>query len=205
MRGKALAKAYFDGLKEAYHREGGRELWEHFAGVVRGVDQTDLDRLLKIYPDAPESLTELLKLVDGTYWREYQGETVGVYLLGSDVEEYPYYILSARQIAEGKEEFQKWGGYLIRREFEDIPVDEAVCDDMDRLCLLHFADCMNNGGTSKLFLDFSPSDKGKKGQVLRYLHDPDGLAVIADSFDEYLEGLMEEEYSFLNEETLEED
>lgn len=41
---------------------------------------------------------------------------------------------------------------------------------------------MNNGGTSKLFIDLTPSETGKKGQIVRYLHDPDELKVIADSF-----------------------
>lgn len=204
MEGKRLAKAYFEGLKAAYIREGGGELWNHFASVIHGVDQTDLDELTILYPDMPESLSELLKLVDGTYWREYRGEKVGFYFLGSDLEEYPYYLLSARQMVETKDEFSKWGSYLINREFEDIPVDEGVSDDLDKLCWLHFSDCSNNGGTSQLFLDFSPSPKGKRGQVLRYLHDPDELTVIADSFDEYLQMLMEQEYDFINEDTIEE-
>ena len=67
-----------------------------------------------------------------------------------------------------------------------------------------FSDCMNNGGTSKLFIDFSPSSKGVKGQVVRYLHDPDKITVIADSFDEYLQMLMDNGYNFINEDVMEE-
>ena len=63
---------------------------------------------------------------------------------------------------------------------------------------------MNNGGTSQLVLDFSPSGMGKKGQVLRFLHDPDELVIVADSFDEYLQMLIDQDYSFINEDTLEE-
>ena len=54
-----------------------------------------------------------------------------------------------------------------------------------------------------MFLDFSPSAKGKKGQVVRFVRDPDGLVVIADSFDEYLEMLMEYEYDFITEDIVE--
>ena len=50
-----------------------------------------------------------------------------------------------------------------------------------------------------------PAAKGTKGQIVRFLHDPDELAVIADSFDEYLEMLMDDEYDFITEETLEEE
>ena len=40
--------------------------------------------------------------------------------------------------------------------------------------------------------------------MLRYLHDPDEMVVVADSFDEYLQMLMDEEYDFINEDTVEE-
>ncbi len=51
------------------------------------------------------------------------------------------------------------------------------------MCWLHFSDCMNNGGTSQLFIDFFTRARGqKKGQIVRYLHDPDELVVIAESF-----------------------
>ena len=64
---------------------------------------------------------------------------------------------------------------------------------------LHFSDCMNNAGTSQLFIDFSPSEKGVKGQIVRFLHDPDEIGVIADSFDEYLEELIESGLDFISE------
>lgn len=103
-----------------------------------------------------------------------------------------------------KDDFRKWGDYLITREFDDISVDEGICDDLNKLCWLHFADCVNNGGTSQLFIDFSPSSKGKKGQVLRYLHDPDKLVIVSDGFDAYLQMLMDEEYGFITEDSIEE-
>ena len=146
----------------------------------------------------------LLEIVDGTYYRKYGEEKVTLFFLGSDMEEYPYYLLSTQQIMDTKDDFVEWGDYLINREYDDIPVDEGICDDLDNLCWLHFSDCMNNGGTSQLFIDFSPSGKGKKGQILRYLHDPDELVIVADSFDEYLQMLMDEEYDFITEENIEE-
>ena len=100
LTGKELARAYFDGLKAAYYRYDGQEMWDRFASVVHGADQRDLDRLTALYPDIPESLIELLKLVDGTYYREYPADKVVFYFLGSDYEGYPYYLLSARQMVE---------------------------------------------------------------------------------------------------------
>ena len=199
-----IAQAYVEGLKKAYYENGGEEQWNHFESVMHGASKEDIEKLRAVYPDIPDSLLELLEIADGTYWRNYAGGKVSLFFLGSDVEEYPYYLLSAQQMVDTKDSFQTWGDYLITREFDDIPVDAGVCGDLDQLCWLHISDCMNNGGTSQLFIDFSPSAEGKKGQVLRYLHDPDDLAVIADSFDVYLQMLMDREYDFINEDTLEE-
>ena len=204
LTGKELARAYFDGLKAAYYRYDGQEIWDRFASVVHGADQRDLDRLTTLYPDIPESLIELLKLVDGTYYREYPADKVVFYFLGSDYEGYPYYLLSARQMVETRHQAKEFFDYFVTREYDDIPVDEGVCDDLDKLDWLHFSDCCNNGGTSQLFIDFSPSAKGKKGQVLRFLHDPDEMVVAADSFDEYLQMLIDQDYPFIDEDSVEE-
>lgn len=198
-----LARKYVEGLKEAYYENGAAKLWDHFEKVMHGADKEELEKLKALYPDIPDSLLQLLEIVDGTYWRKYGGDTISLLFLGSDMEEYPYYLLSAQQMIDTKDQFSSWGDYLITREYDDIPVDEGICDDMDKLCLLHFSDCTNNGGTSQLFIDFSPSAEGTKGQVLRYLHDPDELVIVADSFDEYLQMLMDEAYDFINEESLE--
>ena len=201
--GKELAKAYYDSLKDAYYQMDGQDVWDEFASLAQGASQEDIDRLLELYPDAPESLFELLRLADGTYYREYPKGEALLYFLGSDMEDYPYYLLSAEQMADNQGRFARWGDCLINREDEDEVVDEGVCDDMDKLNFLHFSDCCNNGGTSQLFIDFSPSAKGKKGQVLRYLHDPDELVIIADSFDEYLQMLIDQDYPFINEDSVE--
>lgn len=199
-----LARAYCGGLKNAYCACGAQEAWDHFASIAHGASREDLAVLKALYPEVPESLLALLGIVDGTYFREYQGETAAFYFLGSGLEGYPYYLLSAKQMAQAGGGFAKWGGFLIRREFDGIPVDEKITDSLESLRWLHFSDCMNNGGTSRLYLDFSPSEKGRAGQVVRWLHDPGELAVIADSFDEYLQMLMDQEYDFINEDTAEE-
>lgn len=199
-----IAQKYIDGLKKAYCENGGEKQWNDFEKIMHGAGKSDMEKLLVLYPDIPDSMLQLLEIVDGTYWRKYAEKEVALLCLGSDMEEYPYYLLSAQQMVDTKDDFRKWGDYLITREFDDILVDEAVCDDMDKLCWLHFSDCMNNGGTSRLFIDFSPSAKGKKGQILRYLHDPDELVVVADSFDAYLQMLMDNEYDFITEDIMEE-
>ncbi len=199
-----IAQKYVDGLKKAYYENGGEKQWNNFEKIMHGASKEDIEKLQVLYPDIPNSLLQLLEIVDGTYWRKYAEEKVTLFFLGSDMEEYPYFLLSAQQMMDTKNDFQTWGDYLINREFDDIQVDEGICDDLDKLCWLHFSDCMNNGGTSQLFIDFSPSTEGKKGQVLRYLHDPDELVIVADSFDAYLQMLMDREYDFITEDYIEE-
>lgn len=194
-----LAQDYIDGLRKAYADEGLASEWEEFASLAQGVTDEDLAELKALYPELPASLEALLHFSDGTYHREYPKGRVSLYFLGSDMEEYPYYLLSARQMIDTRNDFSGWGGYLIDREFDDCPVSEGVTHDLSGLRWIHFSDCMNNGGSSQLYIDLSPSEKGTAGQIVRYTHDPDELEVIADSFDEYLELLMENEYDFIHE------
>ena len=197
-----IAKKYIEELKKAYYENGGKEVWDNFEKIKEGASEENIKKLKEEYPEVPDSLIELLKIVDGTYHREYQGQRIAFYLLGSDVMEYPYYLLSSSQILENKKDgYYLFGGY-IDGEYEDVEVDEKITDDSEKIKWLHFSDCMNNGGTSKLFIDFSPSEKGVKGQIVRFLHDPDEIGVIADSFDEYLEELIESGLDFISEDII---
>ncbi len=204
MTEKNIAQKYINGLKEAYLKNGAEDDWADFEVTIHGVSEDDIKALKELYPNTPDTLIELLKIVDGTYWREYSGKKISFYLLGSDVEGYPYYLLSAKQIVETQNEAFDFYEDYVNREFdpEDIPISERITDDANKMNWLHFSDCMNNGGTSQLFIDFSPSEKGISGQIVRFLHDPDEIEVIADSFEEYLEKLIEWGYEFINEDTV---
>lgn len=190
---------YIAGLKKAYFDNNAKEEWEHFEKIKHGISKEDLENLKKIYPDIPESLISLLEYVDGTYWREYAGEEITLYFLGSDMDEYPYYILSSKEIIENQHIALEYYSDYIERKYDEVEVDDKITNKIDEIKWLHFSDCMNNGGTSQLFIDFSPSDKGTKGQIVRFLHDPDEFKVIADSFDIYLKNLMDNGYDFINE------
>ncbi len=77
--------------------------------------------------------------------------------------------MSAQQMIDTKDDFRKWGDYLITREFDDIQIDGGICDDIEKLCWLHFSDCVNNGGTcyetSKIFRAKILSEGGKVCQI----------------------------------------
>lgn len=169
---------------------------------VHGATAEDLQRLRAQWPQVPDSLLALLARVDGTHFRTYPGGQVVVYMLGSDVEEgsYPYYLRSVAQIFEDQ---QQWDDSIrsIYEEWLDEEPDilgAGIDPDLPMSRRLCFSHCMNNGGTSMLYLDFDPAPGGTVGQVVRYLHDPDSYAVIAPSFDAYLQQLIDGDYAFIH-------
>ena len=196
-----ISEKYISELKEKYLNCGAREEWQRFEKNIHGANEEDISELKKLYPAIPNALVELLGYVDGTYWRKYGNETIALLIFGSDIEEYGYYLLSSKQMLENQNTARNYAHYssYINREYDEVRVDEKIIDKSDSVKWLHFSDCMNNGGTSQLFIDFTPSVKGKIGQIVRYVHDPDNLEVIADSFDEYLQMIMDCEYDFINE------
>jgi cell wall assembly regulator SMI1 len=198
-----IVKQYVAGLKKAYFDNGAQETWDHFEKIKHGATKEDIEKIKSLYPEVPNSLVNLLEFVDGTYWRAYKGEEITLYLLGSDVEEYPYYLLSSREIIENQNQAFEYYSDYIERQYDEVEIDEKITNEPNSLKWLHFSDCMNNGGTSQLYIDFSPSLQGTKGQIVRFLHDPDEFAVIADSFEEYLKKLIDNEYDFIHEDILE--
>ena len=79
------AQRYIKGLKKAYFDNNTAAEWTHFENVKHGAKREDILKIKEEYPAVPNSLLDLLEYVDGTYWREYQGEKITFYILGSDV------------------------------------------------------------------------------------------------------------------------
>ena len=167
---------------------------------TEGASEADLQRLRAQWPQVPDSLVELLSRVDGTHFRDYPKGEVCVLMLGSDVGDYPYYLRSIAQIFEDQQQWDDSIRSIYEEWLEEEPEILGAGIDADlpmsrRLCFSH---CMNNGGTSMLYLDFDPAPGGSVGQVVRYLHDPDSYAVIAPSFDAYLQQLIDGDYAFID-------
>ncbi|WP_336637912.1 SMI1/KNR4 family protein [Lysinibacillus fusiformis] len=187
----AVHTAYFKNLLQYLPQEEQQQLQK-----ANGATDAQIESLLEIFPQSPQSFIELLQDVNGTYHCKHGQETISVLVLGSDLGDYPYYLKAVEQIladAQHQREtiFERYQDFLEYVDIDNrvnmhVPLNERLC----------FADCMNNGGTSSLYLDFSPAEGGKMGQVVRYVHDPDSFEVIASSFDEYLQQLVEGEYEF---------
>lgn len=130
----SLVHEYFNGLKKAYIVNDASEEQECFEKVIHGASESDLAELKKIYPEVSDALIELLKIVDGTYWREYQGKEITFFVLGSDVTEYPYYLLSAKQMIETQNEVYDFYADYVNRKFDlkDMPIDNKIIDDAEK-------------------------------------------------------------------------
>ena len=179
-------------IKYRFSCEKLRNEFDSFVENKKGITNEELNELKNVFPDIPESLIELLKYSNGTK----------IYCFQSDVSDgkYPYYLVNSKVMVEEKDAAQKYYGDYISREFDDVEIDEKITDDVNNVKWLLFSNCMNNGGTSQLFIDFTPSKSGKVGQIVRYLHDPDSIVVIADSFDEFLDSIIKSNYTFLDDE-----
>lgn len=183
---------YIEKIKEKYKILGMEDKLKEFEKNKKGLTSESKKELLKEYPDIPKKLIELLEYCDGSD---------PIYFLGSDIDngKFPYYLLSSSEILKTKDYPKMYHSYDINREDgeDGSIVGEEITSDINNVKWIHFADCMNNGGTSRLYIDFTPSDKGKKGQVIRFVHDDDRLEVIADSFDDYLKMLIDNNLPFI--------
>ena len=159
-----IVERYLMGLQDHLSEEDKAEL-----SYASGAGYKQLTELKRRYLHCPDSLVQLLSRINGTYYQEYGDHEICVLILGSDVFEYPYYLKSVEQILEG-------GGFngsiheIYSEYIDNDPelVGKGVDDEIRIDRWLCFSDCMNNGGTSQLFLDFNPSPKGVSGQVVRY-------------------------------------
>ncbi|OZI12046.1 SMI1 / KNR4 family protein [Bacillaceae bacterium SAS-127] len=197
-----LVNEFLNGLRSALSTDELREL-----NTACGATEEDIATLKSKYPNCPESLICLLENIDGTYWRKYRDNEIAVCMLGSGVEEdgYPYYLLSTQQILESSKE-EEDVSYLLEYEDDEETVDRKINrEGLLPGTYIHFSDCMNNGGSSRLYIDFNPSNEGVCGQIIRFVHDPDQYEVIANSFDEYLQNLINGGFIYLEEEELDEE
>ncbi len=188
-----LAEQYVKGLKERLKGEDRENL-----SYATGASEAQLAQLKARYPQTPDTLLQLLAQINGTYWQQYGDREINVPILGSDVFEYPYYLKSVEQIIE----VPKFDSSITDNygEVDEEIVGPGIDPNVLMSEWLCFSDCINNGGTSQLYIDFSPAEGGISGQVIRFLHDPDNYEVIASSFDEYLRKLIEKDYEFITEE-----
>jgi len=191
-----IVEQFWNGLMKHLSADDIEEL-----SYATGATGNQINQLKKRFPAAPSALIRLLERVNGTYWQQYGDHEIAVLILGSDVFEYPYYLKSVEQILTDNSHTQSIKK-IYAKYFDEMPelVGEGIDPNLPLSNWLCFSDCMNNGGTSSLFIDFDPASGGTAGQIVRFLHDPDSFKVIASSFENYLQKMIDENFSFLAQE-----
>lgn len=189
---KDICDVFIKGLEAKYLDSNDKlnAYYKSFSERKKGISNEKLEDLLKEFPNIPVSLLELLKYSDG----------IDIYCFQSDVDDgkYPYYLINSFEMLAEKDIAKNYYADYISRYFDDVEVDNRITNNIDNVKWLLFSNCMNNGGTSQLFIDFTPSKKGKVGQIIRYLHDPDSIVVIADNFDDFLKQIIDTDYKFID-------
>lgn len=168
-----------------------KKLEKDWSSIVFSSITEEEERQLKEI-GAPNSLVELLKKINGS--SPYDA-ILGTY----ENELISYCLFSASQILSyAKNNYLSFVSEMY--EYTPEEVDEKIDGsnpNLNWLCIGE--DSFNNGGTSSLFIDLTPSELGKVGQVVIFVHDDDELLVIADSFDSYLDKLIETNCPFIEE------
>ena len=167
-----------------------------------GATKENVDKLKKAYPQCPKSLIALLENIDGTYHRKYNDETVSMLIFGSEAPS--YYLLSIEQMIEKSKDEEDISYLTNEDEVDPDDYEDGIAVDIEinqealyRGKYLCFSHCMNNGGSSRLYIDFNPTDEGVCGQIVSFIHDPDEYKVIVDSFDEFLQQQIEDGLDYL--------
>ena len=92
-----IAEEYLNGLKKRIS-EYGSEDDLHMLSIAEGASKEEINKLKRFYPECPSELIDLLKCINGTYHRKQGNHSICVYMLGSDLGDYPYFLLSIEQM-----------------------------------------------------------------------------------------------------------
>ncbi|WML32996.1 SMI1/KNR4 family protein [Clostridium sp. OS1-26] len=99
----------------------------------------------------------------------------------------PFYLFSIEEIIEEKDGFYD-DDELMSDYYDEEEISELDCRIKPYLKnrnWIPFAALA--GGSLNLLLDYDPTDRGKEGQIISYIHDPDFIYYVANTFTEMLE------------------
>lgn len=155
--------------------------------------EEDIQKIKAKYPEVPEVLIALFREMDGSIVKD-NGR---IYRYPVFVTEgIPYALMSTQKILDWK--VPSFMDAVFTFADGEGNVDERIKKGRGRLNWLHFANAVGGGILSQLFIDFSPSDKGNVGQIIRYSYDECVFTVIADNFYDYIDMVLDDGFSFLD-------
>lgn len=120
-------------------------------------------------------------------WLLSNGSGNATWFADGDDEFTPYYFLSVEEALEGWQFFAPYDEATYHEWYDDESWGERD-PRIQRHFLRHrhwlsFAEF--NGGSCQLLFDSDPTAEGTRGQIINYVHDPDGVFWTADRFLEF--------------------
>ena len=175
-----------------------RKKFIEFKNSKKGISKEEKEELLKEYPDIPKSLIKLLEYSDGSPNDDLTFFETNVF---SEYKDAPYswsdgeYILNSCSVMKESKKHISWFENRINDK-DDTVVDDRVKTDIENIKWVEIGQ-MQNTVPCYLFIDFTPSEKGKVGQVMlvEVFDENMGIFVIADSFDDFLIKIIENDFA----------
>ncbi|MGX7087809.1 hypothetical protein ACWOB5_07055 [Gemelliphila palaticanis] len=189
--GYGIAHRYFSLLRKKYKEEDSK-LWDSVKDIYQGASEEDIHTLLKEYPSIPESLIELLKIIDGTLDTRHENRLINFPMFTTEEAGIPLNLLSAKQIISNKELSKK--PIINRITNLGVEIDEFISNDIENINVLPLAYCESKYGICELYIDFNPSSKGNYGQLIVYVENLNSYLTISKSFDEFLLDILNNDF-----------
>jgi cell wall assembly regulator SMI1 len=122
------------------------------------------------------------------FWRISNGSGHTMWFAEGEDEFTPYYFLSIEDALENWQRFAPYDAGIYEHWYDDEEWGKR--DSRIQRHYLRHKDWVSfaefNGGSHLLMFDADPTANGKHGQIINYLHDPDGIFWTSTSFIDFL-------------------
>lgn len=188
--GYGIAHRYFSLLRKKYKEENSK-LWDSGKDLYQGASEEDIHALLKVYPNIPKSVIDLLKIIDGTWDTRHEKGLINLPMFTTVEAGVPLHLLSAKQMITNKEIAKKQIKYCVNT---GASFDKFINNDIENINMLPLAFSEFDYGSCELYIDFHPSDEGDVGQLIVYSEKFNSYCTTAKSFDEFLLDILNNDF-----------
>lgn len=200
-----LICSYIQGLLNSYNDLDK----EHFK-LIKPASNEKIDLLRSLYPNIPNELIGLLNIVNGSKL------TVTGYCSSLDFFQlYPdtdddtrYMFCTIEEMLEHEAEGDYSWISLFSEEtsdWDEHDLQEIFSDEVNPHTLVRERILFAVNDYSQLYIDFNPSEHGKVGQIVAYMHDPESYFQIAESFSDFMQSHIDSNFECFNYEETEDE
>lgn len=182
-------KTHIEELERLLAIKVGEDIQEEYENYlhIKGVSEESIQELEKHFDiKLPEDFKEFYRYKEGSGYHfhilypEYNENCIS-----------PFYLFSFDEMKETKKYFC-CDDELLSEYYDDNDIstlDSRIKPYISNRKWIPFAQL--GGGSLYLMLDYDPASNGKAGQIIAFIHDPDFIYYIAESFTELLKNSNE--------------